>query len=144
MDNFNFWQKWLFIVGLSLVIFGLILSFFSQSAFMNFIFNNQVNPVFWDSAIVPENSSNFQTWIYGVLGALVSGWGIFISFVAYYPFKSKERWAWNCIATGIIVWFTIDTIITVHFGVNVNVYGNILILLLVLLPLLCTRKHFIN
>ena len=144
MGSFSFWQKWLFGFGLYLISFGLILSFFSHSPFMNFMFNRQIDPTFWGLAELSENAGKFQTWIYGVLGAVISGWGIFISFIAYYPFKAKEQWAWNCIGTGFIVWFAIDTVISAHFHVGFNVIINIVFLLFVLLPLLFTRKHFIK
>ncbi|NOX87731.1 MAG: hypothetical protein GXO77_01810, partial [Calditrichaeota bacterium] len=78
----------------------------------------------------------------GVLGAVISGWGVFLSFIAYYPFKAKERWAWNCIAAGFIVWFIIDTVISVNYHVGFNVVINIVFLLGVLLPLMFTGKHF--
>jgi len=105
MGSFSFWRKWLFGFGLYLITFGLILSFFSHSTLMNFVFNSQIDPAFWGLAELSENTEKFQAWVYGVLGAVISGWGIFISFIAYYPFKAKEQWAWNCIATGFIVWF---------------------------------------
>ncbi len=130
--------------GLYLITFGLILSFFSHSTLMNFVFNSQIDPAFWGLAELSENTEKFQAWVYGVLGAVISGWGIFISFIAYYPFKAKEQWAWNCIATGFIVWFVIDTVISVRFHVGFNVFINIVFLLFVLLPLLFTRKHFIK
>jgi len=144
MSSFNFWQKWLFGFGLYLTAFGLLLSFFGHSTLMNFVFNNQIDPVFWGLTRLPDNTERFQAWIYGVLGAVISGWGILISFIAYYPFKAKERWAWNCIATGLIVWFIIDTVISVYYHVGFNVFINIVFLLFVLLPLLFTRKHFIK
>lgn len=144
MGSFNFWQKWLFGFGLYLIAFGLVLSFFGHSTLMNFIFNDQIDPAFWGLKGLPENAERFQAWIYGILGAVISGWGIFISFIAYYPFKAKEQWAWNCICVGFIVWFTIDTVISVHYHVSFNVFINVAFLLSILLPLLFTRKYFIK
>ena len=54
MRNFNFWQKWLLIVGIYLVVFGLFLTFFSQSSLMDFLFNKQIDPNFWANAELPE------------------------------------------------------------------------------------------
>jgi hypothetical protein len=73
--NFNFWQKWLLIIGIYLVVFGLFLTFFSQSSLMDFLFNKQIDPIFWVNAELPENAWKFQGWIYGVLGAVIAGWG---------------------------------------------------------------------
>ncbi len=142
MGSFNFWQKWLFCFGFYLIAFGVILSFFSHSALINYVFNHQIDPVFWGLAELPESAKRFQAWIYGVLGAVISGWGIFIAFIAHYPFKAKERWAWHCIAAVFVVWFVIDTVVSVYYRVGFNVFINITFLLFVLLPLIFTRKHF--
>lgn len=142
MGSFNFWQKWLFCFGLYLIAFGIILAFFGQSTLLNYIFHNQIDPVFWALGELPDNAKSFQAWIYGVLGSVISGWGIFLSVVAYYPFKAKELWAWNCIAAVFIVWFVIDTAISIYYQVGFNVIVNITFLLFVLLPLIFTRKHF--
>ena len=95
MKTFGFWQKWLLFVGLYLVAFGLYLAFFSQSNIMNFLFNNNINPYFGNDSMLPENVMKFQAWIYGVLGAVIAGWGTLIAFWAHYPFKTREIWAWN-------------------------------------------------
>lgn len=142
MCNFNFWQKWLFFVGIYLAMFGLMLAFFNQTYVMDFVFNNQINSVFWSASAIPENIFPFQSWVYGVLGATVAGWGIFIAFLAYYPFKAREKWAWNCIAAGISIWFISDTSISAFYDVTFNVVFNVVLLIFIGLPLLFTRKFF--
>lgn len=91
MDKFSFWQKWLLIFGIYLSVFGLVLVFFSKSALIDFIFNNQIDPVFWEKDTLQGNIINFRSWIYGVLGSVIAGWGVFIAFIAHYPFKEKQK-----------------------------------------------------
>lgn len=86
----------------------------------------------------------FQRFIYGVLGMTVAGWGVFFSYVARYPFRRRERWAWTCIFAGITLWFIPDTAISAYFGVYVNVALNMTIALLVYVPLIATRRLFTN
>ncbi len=144
MGSFNFWQKWLLVFGLYLVFFGFLLSFFSDSILMDYLFNNQINPEFWGLNELPEKVIKFQAWIYAVLGSVIVGWGILISFIAYYPFKAKQKWAWNCIAFGFVTWFLIDSVMSVYFQIYFNLFVNLVFLLLVLLPLIFTRKYFVN
>jgi hypothetical protein len=144
MNSFNFWQRWLLGLGLYLIAFGLALAFFSQSALMDFVFNKHIDPVFWGLTGLSENATRFQSWIYGVLGAVICGWGIYLSFLAHHPFRRKERWAWDCIGAGFIVWFVIDSVLSLHHHVGFNAIVNTVLLLLVALPLLFTRKHFSN
>lgn len=140
--SFNFWQKCLLIVSICLVIFGLTMAFFSQSQLMDAAFNNQINPVFWQAEGIPENAALFQAWTYGVLGARVSGWGIFMAFLIFHPFQTRERWVWNCLAASITIWFVTDTAISACYQVTFNVVFNTVLLLLIGIPLLFTKKYF--
>jgi hypothetical protein len=85
---------------------------------------------------------DFQGWVYGVLGSTMAGWGIFFAFIAHIPFKRMERWAWNCMMIGIMVWYFTDTTISLNYRVYFNAIFNTLILILVILPLLFTYKFF--
>ncbi len=142
MRSFSFWSMWLLIVSIYIAVFGLVLAFFNQSQLMDFIFNRQINPVFWPGAGIPEKAALFQAWIYGVLGATVLGWGILMAFLVYYPFKAREKWAWNSLAVSITVWFIADTTISSFYSATFNVVFNTILLLLVVVPLLFTRKYF--
>ncbi|NIA30461.1 MAG: hypothetical protein GWP06_11195, partial [Actinobacteria bacterium] len=99
-------------------------------------------PMFWPGEIAPESAAMFQAWIYGVLGATVSGWGIALAFLVHYPFKAREKWAWNCLALSLTIWFVSDTAISAFYQVTFNVAFNIVLFLFMALPLLFTRKWF--
>jgi len=142
VDEFSFWQRWLFVVSLILIIFGLLMALFNRTVVFTWLFDRQINPVFWGTADAPGGAAAFQGWIYGVLGATIAGWGCFVAFVAHHPFKKKERWSWNCLITGLLVWFLIDTSISLYFGVYFNAAFNTILLVLVILPLAFTRKYF--
>jgi len=121
--------------------FGVFMAFFSSTVFFE-SFNNQVNPVFWGAENVPATTRTFQEWIYGVLGSTLTGWGIFITFIANYPFKMKEKWSRNCLISGLLVWFVMDTGISLYFNVYFNALLNSLLFILGLLPLVFTWKNF--
>jgi len=140
--SFNFLQKWLLFVSAYLVLFGMVLAFFNQSALMDMIFNNQIDPVFWQEDDIPAGVVSFQSFIYGVLGATVSGWGLCMAFLVAHPFKARERWAWNCLAASMAVWFVADTALSALHHVTFNVLFNAVLLLLIGLPLAFTRKYF--
>ncbi len=141
MNRFRFWQRWLFSLGLVFVVVGLTV------ALMSFItslepLNRMVDPIFWDKQPVPEQAVNFQRWIYGVLMATMAGWGVFIAFVAHYPFRNKEKWAWNCLVMGSLVWYLPDTSLSLYFGVTFNAVANTIFLAAVALPLIYTHREF--
>ncbi len=144
MQRFNFWQKWLFVVSLGITTFGSFMALFNRTPLFD-LFNGQIDPVFWSSAAsFPESVAPFQGWLYGAWGATVAGWGIFLAFIAHYPFKQREKWAWNCLVWGLGIWFVLDTGISWYYGVTFNVVFNIVVTLAAGLPLVFTRDQFKN
>ncbi len=143
MKGFSFWQRWLFGVGLLIILFGIMMALFSGTKLFQ-PFDSQVNPVFWGTERLADNVRRFQQWIYGVLGATVAGWGILLTFIAHYPFKKKEKWSWDCLLVALLVWFLVDTAISLHFRVYFNAIFNTVLLILVVLPLVFTRRHFVQ
>jgi hypothetical protein len=141
MATFSFWQRWLFVVSFIIAVFGIAMALLNGTVVFD-LFNNQIDPVFWDAGGIPDAAMQFQQWIYGVLGATVAGWGVFLTFIAYYPFRARERWAWNCMVAGLLLWYLIDTPISLYFGVVFNAVFNTILLALMVPPLVFTRRHF--
>lgn len=141
MANFSFWQRWLYTVGIAIFVFGVIMALISGTPLFD-LFNRLINPAFWNSTTPDESAGQFQQWIYGVWGATIAGWGIFLTFIARYPFKRKERWSWYCLVFGFLVWFILDTLLSVYYKVYFNVAFNTALLIIAGLPLVFTRKEF--
>lgn len=139
MDRFVFWQRWLLFVGLYLAVFGAVLALFPHSFLINWAFNDHINPHF---GLSPEGL-RFQAWAYGVLGATMGGWGVMIAFMAHFPFKRKEPWAWYALVTSLSFWFILDQLISGYHGVIFNVAFNTLLYVVLILPLLMTRRDFL-
>lgn len=141
MTNFSFWQRWLFVVGIAISVFGTLMALLSGTPLFD-SFNRQIDPAFWGANAVGESAKGFQQWIYGVWGSTIAGWGIFVTFIAHFPFQKKERWAWTCSFAGLLLWFILDTALSAYYRVYFNVAFNTTLLILVMLPLVITRKHF--
>ncbi len=141
MKNFLFWQRWLFVISVAISVFGFVMVFLSRTPLFD-VFNQQINPVFWGSNTVGDSAKEFQQWIYGVLSATMAGWGVFVTFIAHYPFRNKEKWAWNCMVVGILVWFVLDTSLSIYHKVYFNAVFNTALLILAMLPVVLTREHF--
>jgi hypothetical protein len=141
MIGFSFWQRWLLAVSAIVVVFGLALAFLNQTPLFDVLFNNQIDPAFWGGEEPPPESAEFQRWIYGVLGATVAGWGVAMAFIVGYPFRRRERWAWYCLVTGLLVWYVPDTVLSLVYA-PFNAAFNTLLLVAVGLPLAFTRDDF--
>jgi hypothetical protein len=84
----------------------------------------------------------FQGWAYGVWGATVAGLGLLAAFVVRGPFRLRQPWARNALATSILVWYALDTAISAQYGVWFNIGFNTLVLAALLLPLALTWTQF--
>ena len=142
-NNFSFWQRWLLVVGVVISVLGIMIVLLSGTALFD-MFNRQINPVFWGPNTVEDNAKGFQQWIYGVLGATMAGWGVFMTFITHYSFRNKEKWAWNCMFVGMLVWFVLDTSISIFHKVYFNAVFNTGLLIIAMLPVVLTRKYFVQ
>jgi hypothetical protein len=141
MKRFTFWQRWLFTVSLLVVGLGVFMAFFNRTAMFTPI-DEEVNAVFWGPKLLPPASEKFESWLYGVWGAITIGWGILLAFISHYAYKQREKWAWNCLATGLGCWYLIDTGFSLYHQVFFNALFNTILLALFSLPLLATRRDF--
>jgi hypothetical protein len=140
MGNFTFWQRWLLAVGILIAGFGIVMALAAGTPLFD-IFNRQIDPAFWAGA-VDGATRQYQHWIYGVWGATIAGWRIFLAYVIRHPFAKKERWAWECVAVGLVVWYILDTSLSLYYGVFFNVAFNSLLLVAAAVPLMLTRRAF--
>jgi len=141
MKSFSFWQRWLLIVGIGVSAFGIMMALSSGTSLFD-LFNRQIDPAFWGAGSVDHGAKEFQKWVYGVWGATIASWGIFLVFIAHYSFSKKEKWAWNCLVLGLLVWFVLDTFISLNYKVYFNAVFNTGLLILAGLPIVFTRKYF--
>jgi uncharacterized membrane protein YiaA len=141
LSNFPFWQRWLFVVGIGIVIFGLLMAVISGSPVFG-LFNRQIDPALWGTVPSIESIQHFQSWIYGVWGATIAGLGVFLSFIAHDPFRNKEKWARNCLIIGLLVWFVLNTSLSLFYKVYFNAAFNTALFILAGLPLFFTRNEF--
>jgi hypothetical protein len=155
MARTGFWDMWLFVVAVAMAGFGVLMVLFGRSALFDG-FNRQIDPVFWPAdapvaaADLPVAASpsegagvrEFQGWAYGVWGATVAGLGLLAAFVVRGPFRLRQPWARNALATSILVWYALDTAISAQYGVWFNIGFNTLVLAALLLPLALTWTQF--
>jgi hypothetical protein len=139
MKRFGFWQKWLLVSGLVFVLMGLAFVAISLLG----VDLGYINAAFWGTEEIPVEVKPFQTWIYGVYSAMALAFGLCIIFLASNAFKKREKWSWSCLAIGFLTWFAFDTLFSIRAGVYTNAFNNTLLFVLLVLPLLFTRKAFV-
>jgi len=141
MRQFDFWVNWLKLSGYALVLFGLGMTFLNATPFFT-LFNEGIDPVFWDGGVLNEATLAFRTWVYAAWGATIAGWGVSLLFVLYNAFAKQERWSWFAISLGLSLWYLLDTGMSAYFHVSFNVMFNSLILVVLAIPLIGSYRHF--
>ena len=68
MISFSFWQRWLLAIGIIITLFGVAMTILSGTPLFD-LFNRQINPAFWGASPVGDAATQFQQWLYGVLGS---------------------------------------------------------------------------
>ncbi len=143
MKRFSLWVRWLKLVGFGLILFGLIMTFFNASPIFD-LFNQGIDPVFWEGVLSEGRPVAFRTWVYGAWGATIVGWGITLVVLVHKAYAARERWSWYAIAGGLIAWYVLDSGVSAYFEVWFNVIFNSLILVLVLIPLVASYRYLEN
>ncbi len=105
----RFFWRWLVASSAIVVLFGAIFLAAPKLTYAGFewLFT-------WShSRAVPAEARLYVEFVYGVLGAVLVGWGTTFLFVLFGPFRRDEasaRWAWWAIAVPLVAWAVPDTI----------------------------------
>ncbi len=140
MSGFDLWRRYLEAAAGALILSGLALAVFNQSAIADLLVNRFMDPVFFED--MPAEARAFQAWIYGVLGATMAGWGVCMLAIVRVPFARRQPWAWTTLVAGLALWYAVDTSLSALHGVWFNVAFNTAALAAAALPLVATRRSF--
>jgi hypothetical protein len=139
---FYFWQQWLFYSSLLFAVGGLVVAVDGNS-FLFLHYNEAIAQIFWNTSRIPESVEPFRLFILGPLGATIAGCYVLLAYIAYFPFRRKERWARNAIVMAFGAWALIDTAVCLFYGVYFQAYVvNLFSILVKALPLIFTWKDF--
>lgn len=139
----DMWWKWLVVASVLTAAGGAAFVCLSGSVLqpvLRYFYNGFFADAPFDT-LAPEAVA-YQTWVYGVLGGVMVGWGAALVPVIYVPFRRGERWAWNTVALSLGLWYVFDTGASAAHGVVPNVLLNTAILVMFVIPLIASRRYF--
>ena len=140
LRGFAFWQRWLLWACIATAVLGLTLVFFDTQLVPGY--PTAVNEALWSTRTMPAKVVTYHRFAHAVLGATLVSWSAVMAFVAHIPFRAREPWAWTCICTSLLLWFPLDTAMSLYFGVWPNALFNVVALVLLGTPLVFTRRAF--
>ncbi|MBD3667284.1 MAG: hypothetical protein HUJ16_04955 [Kangiella sp.] len=95
------------------------------------------------SAFPNSNSQSLQ-FLIGVFGPTVASWGLLFFYAIGKAFETQTKKDWWLLVSATLVWAILDTLFSVANSVVAHLYLNGSVLVLFLIPLLLTKKHFKN
>ncbi|MGZ6272951.1 MAG: hypothetical protein ACXWM8_01470 [Candidatus Limnocylindrales bacterium] len=137
---FDFFRLWLIVAGASIALGGLLLSLLGGTPALAWM-NRLIDPAF-GPGVADESARRFQAWIYGVLGAVMAGWGLAIAILVNGAFSTRQAWVWWAVALGAGLWFVLDTGQSLRYRVFANAAINTVLLVVLAIPLAFTFGEF--
>jgi hypothetical protein len=130
----KFWQNWLMAWAAGVTIFGLVLAggaFAATDGATAALFALFGMPL-------PDDIDAHHRFAIGLMGAVTMGWGVtyFATFKALFALPTAQAapiWRW--VLLGSLVWYVVDSWISVATGFWMNAVSNTLLMILLLIGL---------
>jgi hypothetical protein len=130
----KFWQNWLSAWAVFVALFGLVLAggaFAATDGLTQMLFTLFGNPL-------PTDIDQHHRFAIGLMGAVTMGWGLtywgaFKALFALEPVKAAPIWRYTLFAA--LVWYGVDSTISIATGFWMNAVSNTIVIALLLIPL---------
>jgi hypothetical protein len=140
-NSFRFWFYWLLTASLLSLTAGILIALFPGS-FLFEMHTAALAEAFFGKELT-EGTEQMRRFFFGIIGGTIAGYFLLQTLIVLFPFRNRERWAWHAIFWAILLWFTIDSTLSILHGAFFNVWMiNVPSLLIILLPLVFTRGYF--
>lgn len=127
--------RWLLIVATLHVIGGVALAF-EMPEFIWQAYQQDLYRVFTINNSQPENIENLVSMIVRLFGPTVASWGLLMIYLIRQIFLFQDKVAWAFLISSLLMWFLLDTSISLSFGVMSHLWINSLAFVVILMPLL--------
>jgi hypothetical protein len=130
----KYWQNWFSVWAIFVALFGLILAggaFAATDGLTSALFNLFGNPL-------PADIDAHHRFAIGLMGAVTMGWGLtfFVAFGALFALEpAKAAPIWRNLLVVALVWYIVDSTISIATGIWMNAVSNTVVMALFLIPL---------
>jgi uncharacterized membrane protein YhaH (DUF805 family) len=139
-SRFLFWWRWLVVVTLGVLLFGITLIVapeFTRRFFGLLLFSAPETLATFGSPAVA-----YLTLLHGVLGAVMVGWAVALLFVLIGPFRQRSKQGWLALVVPLLAWFVPYTALSLWSGFWPNAALNLVFAVLFAVPLAATSGAF--
>jgi hypothetical protein len=133
----KYWQNWFLAWAIFVALFGLVLAggaFAATDGLTRALFTLFGSPM-------PDAPDPLHRFAIGLMGAVTLGWGLtfFGAFKALFelePARAAPIWRWIFLTS--LVWYVVDSTISVATGIWMNAVSNTIVMVLLLIPMVKT------
>ena len=137
--NFDHWCSWLLYSSLFFMAFGVFVAI-APNSFLISPWTNAVDARFFPGE-TPPDAVALRAFLMAPLGATIAGTYLLQTFVVIHGFRKRENWAWHAILYSTLLWFGVDSMMSVVHGAYFNIAMiNLAPLVVFGIPLLATRS----
>ena len=142
MMNFGKWTLYLRCISLFFAMQGLLWAFIGS--FDPFgIYDSFMAQAFFQNPRLSAEAQKVFHFVLAPFGATTAGYFVLQYFIATHGFARKQKWAYQAITSAFMLWFVVDTSLSLYHQAYFNIWmANIPALLLMAPVFGFTRKHF--
>ena len=139
--TFETWHRLILYSSVFFVFFGVAAAVAPHSGLFDF-WIMEIDRTFF-AGEVSSQAKEMRGFLMGPLGGTIAGSYLLQVFIVAVPFKRRGNWAWHAVLWSMLLWFCVDSTISVAHGAYFNVYlVNVMPLILFGIPLAATRSEF--
>lgn len=130
----TFWRNWLLLWCMAVILFGIVLSaaaFEASSGAARAAFALIDRPL-------PQTPDSLHRFLLALIGAVTIGWGLTL-LAAIRAAAVPSRPLWAGLTAAVLVWYVIDSLLSVATGFPLNAVSNSILVAGFLLPVFALR-----
>lgn len=135
-----FWVRWLVVVTLGVMVFGILLVVapgLAREGFSLLVYGDGQQIATFGSM-----AAQYIGLVHAVLGAVMFGWGLALLLVVRGLFARGAREGWQIVTVSVAAWFVPDTTFSLWSGFWQNAVLNLVFIVLFAIPLAATYRVF--
>jgi hypothetical protein len=141
-NSFTLWKNILLWANIGAMSIGILVAFAGNSFVFN-LHNQGTEEIFFGGQELSPEVLQLKNWLFGIIGGTIAGYHMLAIYIINNAFIKKEKWAWDALLVGLLLWFIVDSSISIYYNALYNVYLiNIVALIFIGMPLIATKKYF--
>jgi hypothetical protein len=131
-------KKWLLLVAIGHVAFGVALPFVAFSGNFDF-YAAKIRYSFWNGTPVPAEAEAFERWIVALFGPTIASWGVLMTCLVRAGMRTDETWPWDGLLISLLALGPADIAISLMHDYWLHVIVDLSVVFIIAVPALMIR-----